>query len=331
MTSNALTLRQAALAAVDQAAVDAFADFIRLEVGDGDASAQTARTYLANVGDFYVWCQANGVRASAATEADLKNYRRELVERGTPRSTQSARLAAVRRFFAAAVWRGLRADNPAAGLRAKKDRTAEEEKIHYLKQADYMTRLLSVVDGDDVRAVRDRAILALFSLQGLRVAEAAALDVSDVDLVANEVRIRSGKGGKKRTLILATTDRAALADWLAVRDQVAVEDEAALFVAVARNQTDAPGRRMTDRSLRRRVDRYLTLAGLKKEGFSCHSLRHSAATWSAFAGASVEQIAKQLGHSSLTTTTKYVDAAERLKKNPAAILEAFFSQREASV
>ena len=92
---------------------------------------------------------------------------------------------------------------------------------------------------------------------------------------------------------------------------------------------------MTDRSLRRRVDRYLTLAGLKKEGFSCHSLRHSAATWSAVAGASVEQIGAQFGHSSYSTTLRYVKVADRMRNNPASLLDDFFSQvsqpREASV
>lgn len=313
---------------VDLVAVDAdidlaFADFIRLEVRDGAASPQTARTYRANVADFWRWSREAGKEPNQATEDDLKAYRRHLVEQGVKEATLRARLSAVRRFFAALVWRGLRADNPAAGLRAPGDRTAPEEAIRYLP-ADYLPRLLAVLPGGPT-GLRDRALLALFGLQGARVSELAGLDVSDIDLDSRpaRVRIRHGKGSKKRTLLAASFDRAALAAWLAVRDQVAASDEDAVFVTLRSNQEGAPGRRMTARSIRRRVDRYLTKAGLKADGVSCHSLRHSAATWSAASGVKVEAIQAMLGHANVAQTGVYAKVADRIRNNPAVALEQF--------
>jgi len=328
-TSMALAMsRQQALEAVDRSAVEAFADFIRLRVGDGDASLATAATYRANVGDFYLWCQATGVAPSMATEEDIELYRRHLAEAKVPRQTARARLAAVRRFFDAMVWRGLRQDNPAGGVRAKKDKTDRSEAIKYLP-ADYLSRLLAVCP-DGPTGVRDRAILTLFGLHGARVGEMVGLDLGDLDLTNDPAtcRIREGKGAKSRTLYLVPSDIDALSAWLAARDQLAAPDEQAVFVSLRENQTTKPGHRMTTRSIRRRVDRYLDFAGLSRPGVSCHALRHSFGVWSAASGVQVEVIQDEMGHSSLTTTSTYVRAARRIKDNPALALERFFGLRD---
>lgn len=336
-TSTALAMsRQQALEAVDRSAVEAFADFIRLKVGDGDASLATAATYRANVGDFYLWCQATGVSPSVATEEDIELYRRHLAEAKVPRQTARARLAAVRRFFDAMVWRGLRRDNPAGGVRAKKDKTDRSEAIKYLP-ADYLQRLLAVCP-DGPTGVRDRAILTLFALHGARVGEMVGLDLGDLDLTNDPAtcRIREGKGAKSRTLYLVPSDIDALSAWLQIRGEVIAKQHAeragpfgdALFVSLRGNQEGDPGRRMTTRSIRRRVDRYLDLAGLSRRGVSCHALRHSFGVWSAASGVQVEVIQDEMGHASLTTTSTYVRAARRIKDNPALALERFFGLRD---
>ena len=313
----------APLAATDADALAAFGDFLRLHVADGDASPATLRTYRGNVAAFYAWCQGQGIPAAQATADDLAAYRRALVESGLSRSTVSTRLAAVARFFEAARWRGLRQDNPAAGLKAPRDKTAAAERIKFLPP-DGVGRLLAACP-DDARGKRDRALLALFGLQGPRVAELAALDLVDVDLAATPatVRIEHGKGGKARTLYLAQTDRDALAAWLAIRAQLPTQD-AAVFVTTQSNQEGEAGRRLSDRSIRRRIDHYLRVTGLKRQGVSCHSLRHSFGTWSAAAGVGVDAISAALGHSSLIPTGIYVKVADRIKQNPAAALEKFY-------
>ena len=223
----------------------------------------------------------------------------------------------------AAVWRGLRPDNPVAGLKAPRDKTAPEERIKFLP-ADYLVRLLAACPTSPM-GTRDRAAVALFCLQGPRVSELAALNVADVDLLSTPptVRVRHGKGDKSRTLYLATVDARELRAWLDMRSDLAAPSEAALFVTTQGNQEGHPGRRLSARSIRRRIDALLLESGLKRDGVSCHSLRHSFGTWSAAAGVKVEAISATLGHADIKTTGVYVKVADRIQQNPAAALERF--------
>lgn len=306
-----------ALAETD--ALAAFGEFLRLRVADGDASPATLATYHAGVSAFVTWCETAGVSPATATESDIEAYRAAMRAEGLARSTVAARLAAVRRFFEAATWRGLRADNPAAGIKAPRDRTSAEERIKFLPR-DYIGRLFAVCPGDTLQGKRDRALLALFALHGPRVAELAGLDIAAVDLVSDPASIRIlGKGSKARTLYPVKTVRDTLAAWLAVRPSDG--DPVAVFISLQANQEGPAGHRMTARSIRRRVDHYLAESGLKRAGVSCHSLRHSFGTWSASAGAPVAAISAAMGHASIETTGVYVRVADAIAQNPAAYLE----------
>jgi site-specific recombinase XerD len=302
----------------------AWADFLRLDVAQGDASPRTVATYQAQVRDFLAWCQAQGLHPALATEDDLKAYRAHLVERYA-RATVATRLAAIRRFYQAAVWRGYRTDNPAAGIRPPRERTARDERVRFLP-LEGLKRLLDAPRGDGLRATRDRAILALMGVHGLRVGEIVALDVADLDLDAGTVSV-PGKGGKRRTVYLVDISRQRLADWLAVRERAAGEGETALFVAVDRAKRFT-GRRMTRRAVEALTDRYLERLGLKRGGISCHSLRHSAAVWARAFGATVDALADMLGHASVDTTRIYARIVNRMQENPARFLEAALGEAE---
>ena len=302
----------------------AWADFLRLDVAQGDASPRTVATYQAQVRDFLAWCQAQGLHPALATEDDLKAYRAHLVERYA-RATVATRLAAVRRFYQAAVWRGYRTDNPAAGIRPPRERPARDERVRFLP-LEGLKRLLDAPRGDGLRATRDRAILALMGVHGLRVGEIVALDVADLDPDAGTVSV-PGKGGKRRTVYLVDISRQRLADWLAVREQAAGEGETALFVAVDRAKRFT-GRRMTRRAVEALTDHYLERLGLKRGGISCHSLRHSAAVWARAFGAAVDALADMLGHASVDTTRIYARIVNRMQENPARFLEAALGEVE---
>jgi integrase/recombinase XerD len=95
----------------------ALADFLRLNVADGDASPKTIASYLTEVRQYTQWCEAEGINPAHAGEDELRAYRAHLVDNYT-RGTVATKLAAIRRFYDAAVWRGLRIDYPARYLAA---------------------------------------------------------------------------------------------------------------------------------------------------------------------------------------------------------------------
>ena len=172
--------------------------------------------------------------------------------------------------------------------------------------------------GDSPQATRDRAILALMGVHGLRVAEVAGLQVSDVDLSAGLVKV-VGKGQKARTIYLTEQTAAGLHGWLRVRVDVALAGVEAVFVVVGNHTNGTP---LSTRAIRYLVDGYLETCGLKREGVSCHSLRHSAATWVRAGGAKLDAIAGMLGHASTDTTRIYSKIVDKMAENPARYLEA---------
>ena len=193
-----------------------FGRFLRLCVAEGDAppkgifvSPATIRTYHAQAAQFVAWCQQQGLSASIATENDIIAYRKYLVETGYKPATIALKLAVVRRLYEAIQWRGLRDDNPAAGVKAPRDRSARDERAKYLP-LDGLKQLLAAPQGDGPLPRRNRAILALMGVHGLRVSEVAGLNLDDVDLNEGVARVL-GKGRKVRTVYLTDQTTQVLA------------------------------------------------------------------------------------------------------------------------
>src|SRR2546423_944309 len=147
-------------------------------------------------------------------------------------------------------------------------------------------RTLEALEGEGPIALRNRALVELVYSAGLRSAEAAGLDLGDVDFEQELLRIRRGKGGKERVVPLG--EEAAL--WLArylreARPELAHGANDALFLSVR-------GRRLDTSTLRRIVPHP-------------HRLRHAFATHLLDGGADLRTIQELLGHSSLSTTQIY--------------------------
>lgn len=293
----------------------AFADFLRLDVANGAASPETVRTYWGQVRAYLAWCEGAKVSPAQASPADLKAYRAELIAQGKRPATIAGKLNAVRRFYAMAQAGGYTTGNPAEGLKAPKDRTDRSEHVKWLPLVA-LDRLLKAPDTGTTRGQRDRAILAMMAIHGLRVVEVARLDVADVDLAGRTATLL-GKGSKRRTVNLVEQSAAILREWLDVRPQAAAAGEVALFVSL--HHPD-PGTRIDRRNLRRLVDGYLSDLGLKRPGVSCHSLRHSFATLARASGAKLDAIGRALGHSSVAVTQIYADIVDAQAENPAAFL-----------
>ena len=264
---DTLTTRKQAPLAVPVATeqlLAAFADWMRLDVAEGDASPETIRTYWSQVSYFLNWCEDQGIHPALATVEDVKDYRATLIREGYARATMASKLNVVRRFYAMAQARGYRSDNPAQGVKAPRDLTHRSERVKWLP----LVAIQEVIDAPDTSTTkgrRDRAILILLALHGLRVAEVAGLEVEDLDVEASVLTVL-GKGRKQRSVDLVEPSKAAVANWLEVREDVAHSEETALFVSVRDRRGDGPGRAMGRRGIRKMVVSYLEALGLKREG-----------------------------------------------------------------
>ena len=239
----------------------------------------------------------------------VRSFLAALYRDGVGRKSQGRALSAVRSLFRFAAREGAVAANPAAGVPTPR---APRTLPRHLRPGE-VEGLLEAPAGDErddaALPLRDQAILETLYATGLRVGELVSLDWRDLDLAARVLRV-VGKGGKERMVPFGRQAQAALRAWLAVWEEVrrrgdGGDDEEPVFL-------NHRGGRLSDRSVRRVVDRYVDRAALAA-GVHPHTLRHTFATHLLEGGADLRAIQELLGHSSLATTQRYTHVdVERL-------------------
>ncbi len=300
--------------------LDAFAEFLHIDVGAGDAASDTLSTYRRQLKQFMDWCTQQGIDPGRVRQTDVKHYRRWLIEqRGFKPATIALKLSVVRRFYQAALERGLIASNPAAGIKPPREKRDPAERITFLEKSEVEQLLGAIPEGEGLKARRDRLLLALMALEGPRTVELHRADIRDVVKQGPNYGIRVS--GKRNIRIVPLTPQIAalLLDYLESRqgDGEALQPSDPLFVAVGNR---AGGQRLSRRGLRTIVDHYLKATNLKHTAgrtISAHSLRHTAGTLALRSGAELRQVQDLLGHADPRTTCIYAHVADRWENNPA--------------
>jgi len=240
----------------------------------------------------------------------LREYVGRLGRRGLARRTIARRMSAIRTFFRYLHREELIETNAARVVRSPRlERTLPSWLTR--TEADRMFTLAANRSAENtLEGVRDHAILELFYSAGLRLAELHGLDITEVDLVGDQVKVR-GKGRKERIVPIGRAAVQALRRWDPRREEAVAdagtEDRRALFVSRS-------GRRLSKRRIQDIVSTALHQAS-GDESLSTHSLRHSFATHMLDGGADLLAVKELLGHASLSTTRIYAHTSrERLKR-----------------
>ena len=167
--------------------------------------------------------------------------------------------------------------------------------------------LLNAVEGDNY--YRDYCILTLFLNCGLRLSELVGLNFSDIR-TDNTMRVL-GKGNKERIIYLNDACINAINAYKEVRPVDGVKDKNALFISRNHN-------RMSPKTVQAMVYKYLEKIGLNAQGYSCHKLRHTAATLMYQTGDVDIRVLKDiLGHENLGTTEIYTHLSSKQLKQAA--------------
>jgi site-specific recombinase XerD len=163
---------------------------------------------------------------------------------------------------------------------------------------------LNAPSGNDIKSLRDKAILELLFSTGLRVSELCSL-TNDLDLKADEFSIR-GKGGKVRVVFMSEVARNSITKYLALRKDMSD----ALFVQVDNEVSKKQSSPLTRRSIERIVKQYAIKAGISKK-VTPHVIRHCFATDLLSNGADIRSVQMMLGHSSISTTQIYTHVTDK--------------------
>lgn len=257
------------------------------------ASPHTVRAYLRNVDELVVFITERRRREATPRDLDIPTVRSYLASlfEANEAVTIARKLSAVRAFCRFLRRERVLDENVALLIKAPK----AKKTLPSFLTPEQATALVEAPARGDASALklRDAAILEVLYGCGLRVSECVGLDLGDVE--AGELRVRRGKGGKDRVVPLGDKARQAIDAWLPARAALRPVGTA-LFV-------NARGGRVTDRSVRRFVDRHAIGGGVPDT--HPHALRHSYATHLLGSGADLRSIQELLGHASIQTTARY--------------------------
>ncbi len=257
--------------------------------------------------------EPRGTRQASASQSELQDkllkidpeeIRRFLLyldQQDYSKSTTARKLATLRSFYKFCLRRGYVTNNPLASIRTPK----QEKRLPKYLELDQILRLLQAPDDTTLLGSRDRAMLEVMFSTGVRVSELVDLRLDDVDFLGESIRVR-GKGKKERISPVSPSALGALRRYLEIRrtdPRTHQFDPEVLFI-------NKHGSRLSTRSVRRKLDKYLQEAGLDPS-VSPHTLRHSFATHMLNNGADLRSVQELLGHQSISTTQAYTHLINR--------------------
>jgi site-specific recombinase XerD len=266
---------------------------VRDLVLDSVSSLHSRRVYARALDDFWNWCRQSA--AGGFTRETVQRYRAHLEGRGLAPSSLNLQLTVLRKLAREAAANGILAQDVAASITGVKGARQKGRRLGTWLTLEQAHALLKAPCGDQLRARRDRALLALLVGCGLRRSEIAALDLDRIQQREGRwvVVDVAGKGKRMRSVPMPAWAKAALDGWTAA----APIASGRLFRAIS--QKGDVGEALTAQAVYLIVKGYAEKLGV---GIAPHDLRRTFAQLAHRGRSPLEQIQLSLGHESFLTT-----------------------------
>jgi integrase/recombinase XerC len=260
-------------------------------------SRATIRAYQTDIAQFISFLHAHNVSIQKPAEVkrlDVMEYLSSLAKKELTGIARARKLSALREYFRFLEGVGVIIKSPTTGIETPK----REKNGRQVLRPDEYTKMLSLAGANP----RDYAVLQVFLQTGIRVSELANLRIADIDFLKPAITVR-GKGSVEREIALEKKGIHALKSYLGVRPD---SDSDRVFL-------NYQGEPISERGIRKLVVKYRKEAGITKKA-SCHTLRHTFATYKAEKGVSAYQLQQWLGHANLNTTQIYIHLGKQNAK-----------------
>jgi integrase/recombinase XerD len=274
--------------------IETFLDMMAAERGAG---ANTLAAYRRDLIDF-----SGHADMRTASRDDVRSFLKSLSASGLAASTQARKLSALRQFFGFLYGEAIRSDDPTQAIEAPR---ASRPLPKILSGNDMDKMLATAAQDTSPEGLRLTLIVEMLYGGGLRVSELAGMKLAAVQTKENFIRV-TGKGNKERLSPLNVSARAALDDYLAVREQfLPKHDKANRYLFVSRGAEGF----LTRRRFHQLLKGLALKAGLDPAKVSPHVLRHAFATHLVEGGADLRSVQTLLGHADIATTQIYTHVA----------------------
>jgi integrase/recombinase XerC len=272
---------------------EAFNKYLAFLEAEKNASPYTVRNYTRDLMEFFAFVTDQKIESlKDVNKLTLRAYLAHLVEQKYAKSSIARKLSAIRSFYRYLMREELVKASPAATTVSPK----LDRRLPSFLTVDEARRLVESPDLSQPQGQRDRALLELLWASGLRVSELVNMDLEQVNLATNEIRVW-GKGSKERVVLIGAPAARALTAYIehGRRELLSGKKSTALFV-----------NRYGQRILARRVQKILAKYSRKIEkSVHPHILRHTFATHLLDGGADLKVVQELLGHADLSSTQIY--------------------------
>ena len=278
-----------------QQVFDRYVAFLEAEK---NASQYTVRNYTNDLMEFFDFVTGQGIESlKDVNKQTLRAYMAHLMEQGKAKSSIARKLSAIRSFYRYLMREEMISASPAATTVSPR----LDRRLPSFLTVDEAKRLVEAPDLSLPQGQRDRALLELLYASGLRVSELVNMNVEEVNLATNEIRVW-GKGSKERVVLIGAPAANALSNYISDgrRELLGSKKNNALFV-------NRYGGRLAARRVQKILQKYARTINKKVHP---HVLRHTFATHLLDGGADLKVVQELLGHADLSTTQIYTHVTQ---------------------
>lgn len=277
--------------------------FLEFIEKDKKLSSNTLESYQRDIYQFKDYIDENKIDYIKIEGSQIVEYLDYLAKINKKPSTISRHLASIRLFYQYLLRDKNVKEDPTKGIQSPKI----EKKAPSVLSSQEVSLLLEQPSGEDLKSLRDKAMLEVAYATGMRVTEIISLNIENVDLNAGSVTCKNEN--KQRIIPLGKLSLKALNEYItkARPNLIRDEKEQALFVNIN-------GRRLTRQGFWKIIKFYKEQAHISKD-ITPHVLRHSFATHLLQNGADLKSIQTMLGHSDISSTQVYMQFQDDNLKN----------------
>jgi integrase/recombinase XerC len=277
---------------------EVFSKYIDYLQAERNASPYTVRNYTDALLEFFEFVRGQEIQSlKDVNKQTLRGYLSYLMAQGKAKSSIARRLSAIRSFYRFLMREELVAASPAATTASPR----LDRRLPSFLTVEEAKRLVESPDLSKPQGQRDRALLELLYASGLRISELVNMNVEQVNLATNEIRVW-GKGAKERVVLIGVPAARALNDYMSRGrpELLGGKKSNALFV-------NRYGGRLPARRVQKLLEKYAMAIDKKVHP---HMLRHTFATHLLDGGADLKVVQELLGHADLSSTQIYTHVTQ---------------------
>lgn len=279
-------------------------DFIYYEEFGKGKSINTIKSYKRDLGQLleYILGLGRALEVEEIDEMMLRGFLVELQREKISKRSLNRKLSSIRGFFKYLKTQGILEKNPTLLLSGPSFHTKQPEVL----TLDEIDSLREVIDTTKANGIRDRLIVELLYSSGIRASELLALSESLFDLERRQLKVSTGK--QPRMVFYSERTREYYKRYIEAKKEKYKEKYTPDILFV-----NGSGTRLSDRSLRRIIDRYVKKAEITDKEVSPHTFRHTFGVYMVQHQMDILYLQELMGHVSIESTKIYEEMVGRPK------------------